>query len=303
MIDLMNSTLFVKFTCYAALLSSIKLISCRDWDRTTILCQKISKDYATMDKDDLFYHLYQLRRTVGWASMADLIPVNFTYDQKELLGPVLALSRVLYISYDKCEQPLLSTNNGNVHRKDYIGLVPIVKRKLTESEALLGIIDEYHHYQLILCKNALNGQINNNLLRKSKYLRRDFDNFKVLLLQSFEYISQIDQISKQDLLLGIARFLVTRLNQSTMYQLGTTWPALAEEFKIRLITNCRRYFLEPYKTIMETYEAIGRSNESLVGQNHNQLIRAYDLCMKFNTIHRRIDMPELMRIIRIMNNK
>lgn len=294
-----NLTLSILVFCSFQLIE-IKWVNCRDWARTRSLSEKIVSDFATMDREELFFHLHQVRRTVGWASMADLIPAGFTGEQKQMVASVLALARLTWINYDKCIEPFRSTDKGNPHRDNFIGLVPTVKRFFGHSASTLEIIESYHQNQLFLCKNALNTSIKSHVSRKSTFHKRDYDNFLGPFLSSFPHETPVEQLTKADLSLGIARFMMIRLNAPALSRVTSTWPALAEEFNIRLIGNCRLYLLDPLKTMMSTLEIIGRSNVPNIVRNDRQLIRAYDLCIRLKSMSGAAGMSESMNVIRVM---
>lgn len=267
----------------------------KDWNKVVEISNKIKREHAHTDTVSLFRDLSLIRELLH-DELTIYIPQMYRYIYDFSVSAALALLRAITISYDKCIESALLLGKGISHRNNYINLVSVVKR-FFPSKLISSIVDKYYRSQLIVCKNALSIQIRQKMVHQRITSPARFDQkFTKDLITHFEPSVDVSQLSRSQLITGIAQYLRNKLKHDEMLVI-TLDASPFDKVHSKLIEDCKNYLLDPYQTLMMTYAAIGRSNMPNIKAKYHSLIHAYDLCRNIERLSTPADVEQLKELI------
>lgn len=271
----------------------------RDWFKATEISDIIIRNYATMVDADLFFNLSLIKRSIN-SEVTRRIPPRLFPDQSRSLVPVLALIRLTDLNVDKCTEPLLDSNDGQLHRLSYVDLVPMLKSQFT-TDNLIRLIDFYYESKLYICQNALEAQFERKVL---EYTNNRIDGSKSTNL--WEALSKVyprqlsvKSMDKSQKMVAIARYISTRATRANIENALKDKLTQHDVMDNSVLRDCRAYLIEPFGTMMKTFDALNRDETMNIGQKYETLMRAHDLCIAIRDLQE----SDIQRILeRLLNS-
>lgn len=270
----------------------------RIWEDAISLSRNIMENYITMDRTDLFYQLSLVKQALA-GEITRVVPPTFLLNNRDYIIPVLCLIRLTDVTVEKCFESDLNVANGNLHRSKYVDLLPELHNHF-KGQFMKELVDTYYGNQLVLCRNALYAQIGTKLYEYSTgYEKIRFMTFINTLVGSFPHETELSQMKKSDKLDSMIRFLALKLRKDEVKQGLSDRRSLINLYQNALVRDCRNFFLDPFATLMRTYETIGPENLPKIKQRYSNFLRAYDIC---NEIKKLPDYDLTRVLTRLYNN-
>lgn len=269
----------------------------KNWPYILDISNKILDEYNSTDLPSLFRDLSLLKHAIN-SELTRRIPLNYRYTRKFSISAALSLLRITTISYDKCSESNMLIERGSAHRNNYIALVPIVMQ-FFPSERIANIVRRYHKSQLVICKNALYLQLRQKIDHQLATSPAKLQNkFIHELTSSLSHSIERNLSGKSAVHLGIAQYFRNKLTKWTDIEAAKSDLAMFSLFHSKLIADCNTYLLNPYKTLVLTYDTLGRSTMPNIKETYNQLIVAYDFCREIERSTSNFDMNDIMANLR-----
>lgn len=280
-----QSTLLVTICLLVSQISEFSFArrGARRWESAMELSRNIMQKYETMERVELFHQLALVRKSLV-GEIRRPVPPTFILINRDYIIPVLCLVRLTDLSLDKCIETNLVVDKGNLHRNNYIDLIPVL-HSYFKSDYMRQIIDSYYQSQLQMCRNALGAQLGQKITDFSVgYDRKDFTNFMNPLVASFPAKGEINQMDKSKKLESLVDFIGRKLKRGDIKQGLADRRSFVGVYQNAVAKDCRSYFLEPLGTMMRTLEVIGRPNMPEIQQKFEKVVRAYDICSEIRKL-------------------
>lgn len=262
--------------------------SSKDWSKIAEISNRIKNEFRSIDTFELFRYLSQLKQAIN-CELTRQVPLKYRYSRKFAISAALSLLRVTTISHDKCNESAVTVERGQAHRDNYIALVPVVM-KFFPTDNIRDIVMRYHESQLLICNHSLHTQLGSKLKQQMSFLETKSQNELINdLVTSFEP----NESDRAKFYLGLARYLRNRLIK---YGFITDSEADLNSIGLlhsKLIADCNANLLMPYKTLISTYDTIGRDKMQNIRESYGQFVTAYDLCREIERATSANDMQKI----------
>lgn len=251
------------------------------------ICQDIMDKRDVYTREQLLNRLTALSTRLnkmypGDSSRFDyFFPEDVDIETKNLIRNMLNLYSLTQISVEKCTMP--GNERERKHRYNYHELQQILIQQLTTSgsDNMAQFINYFYRQQLDICRANLLNQFRTkveNLLRPATQyvVKKTQDD----LLSSFSNVDAIEQIDKANLIYGIASYNNLSNIRDQLADSAVKIGSLEKTIELRFNYHCGAFFLDPFKTLMETSELSGGQLQSQLETEFNGWLRCYRICQQ-----------------------
>lgn len=262
------------------LVEHIHCTNIKIWNKAVSLAGEIHQQQHEMSSNQVMFRLYLIRDLLA-RNTAKTIIRKLTNDDKMILMPALALLRLSNVNYEQCIQSddKKTTLSTNPHQGNYIELANYVKSSY-RSPKILALSEKYFQAQLFVCRNSLLV----NFGKWKKLLAGHAVKFAEQLADHFENLNehQFDALDSDTKSLRLVKFFVSFYGLEVLkrYSVNNSISTSSNHMK-KFAKDCRAYLLDPYKTLMMTYNQSG-PNLPILDRHYGHIINAYDYCKKLH---------------------
>lgn len=245
----------------------------KGWERAVELAREIYNGRIQINVDELMIRLHAIKDAIN--DIGQNVPLKLGPQDRELTISALSLYKITEVNAEKCFQPYLNVDNNNFHRSNYIELRQILSN-MYQTENIINFINGYHETQVFVCHNGLLAHFAIKW-NKIKEARSDVEQLKSTWVASFPSDISINQISTHDKINGLVQFIKTHFPDDQLVRAASSLGHFKKLYDIHMQGNCHQVFLDPFRTLMMTYDLI-RRDMPILEEYFGDIIRGYDLC-------------------------
>lgn len=261
----------------------------RDFKRAFNLARDIYYKQDQLALEEVYLKLSRIKQAVKSMVYVD-VPMNLPAGvDRELIINILGLERVTEVNSDKCLQSHVNIRHGNVHKSNYIELRPILD-PFFPGKNVQKLMNQHSAAQRYICRIGLVVHMHQKW-SKLVQTHPHMEKFKVSFLANFPNETPISQLTNEQKLNGIIRFIkqTLMLDDAIANYRQISWAY--SKFKIN---DCHNNIQNAFHTLMMTYEETGRQN-GRVEREHRDLVRLYDLCFSLPNSIRQLGFGKVAR--------
>lgn len=277
-----RSIIILAFFWLLAIGLQIVLTDCTNtdnWNNAVVIAKQIHQQQDVISSNHLMIKLYEIKGFLAQNVLKTIIQ-KLNSSDKMILIPALCLLRLSNINYEQCLQSndKKHTLLTNQHQGNYIELTNHIN-SFYKSPKILTLTEKFFNAQLFLCRNSL--LVNFGKWRRhldehgSKFAQALANQFNELTLEQFDSLSPEAKSSK------LLQFFVSFYGLDVLRRYSNTNVMMTSgKNQIKKFNrDCEVYLLDPYKTLMMTYNQIGRMLP-ILEYHYGFIIKAYDYCLK-----------------------
>lgn len=274
----------IGFLCiYLSLaIGSNDLIDCTNvetWKKAVAIAKEIEDNQHVISTNELMVNLYKIK-TVLSQNVFKTIIQKINAKERQILVPALCLLRLSNVNADQCLQSNDKKNTllQNQHQGNFIEITNHINSNY-KSKTILDLAGRFFQAQLYICRNSLLV----NFGKWHKHLADHGTQFAQSLAKHFNGLElvQFDALSVNAKAAKLLEFFISYYSLDVLKRYSTTNAMMTtgkNQMK-KFNRDCEVYLLDPYKTLMMTYNETGR-NLPILEYHYGYIIKAYDYCLK-----------------------
>lgn len=205
---------------------------------------------------------------------------------RDLVRNMLNLYRLTQVSAEHCV--LSGTERERKHRYNFHELHQILMQQLGSSSANMAqFIENYYREQLAICRTHLSDQFRARVLRYLRPTTHDLVT-KVMddMIFSFSNVNRlaaikpIEQIDRGTLVSGVIAYCKRSNPRDYLADSAVKLGSLKTTLKLRFEHHCGAFFIDPFRTLAQTYELADGQQQELIREEHGNWLRCYKICQQ-----------------------
>lgn len=262
--------------------------------RAIEICTRLMTNSATMNSNQLLAGLVDLRLQLSDIYPGDDDSDDYRFPEKvegatrDLVRNMLNLFRLTQTEPENCMLP--GSERQRKHRYNYHELHQILIQELGSTNANLAqFINHQYNWQLQSCRQRLLSQFGVRVqqflrLPTQDTVRKLIDNLKASFpLDEFADIRSIEGIDREQLISGVVMYHTISSTRDNLADTATRLNDLQKTIQLRFTHLCGAFLLDPFKTLMGTYELVSRQEQALIEKPFADWVRSYKICSAAHT--------------------
>lgn len=233
------------------------------------LALDIYENQHSLTHHEIILKLNEIKDAIR-VSLYEWIPTNLPANiNSELLMNVFCLGRLIDVSSRKCYQVDKKIFRQNVQRANYLDLYRI-SMLYFNSDNMKSLIKQHADAQFYICKQSLIIHMIDTWSRLQEWYKPYAATFKDMILSEIPPELSISELRGQTIITAITKIVIK------LYAVEFNEEMIVRAYNISFMPDCATYFLDPFNTLMMTYESLNRNRIHM--DKHRELIWIYDLC-------------------------